>query len=136
MTIDPHSYPIRVFYEDTDIGGLVYHANYLKFFERARTEWLRDLGIKQSVFLEQNMAFVIRHIDINYLGGASLDDLLDIRTAIIKRKRASLIFSQEIVNQHGVTISNATITVASVNLENAKPMAIPTSIVGALERVC
>lgn len=136
MTIKNHSYKLRVFYEDTDAGGVVYHANYLKYFERARTEWLRDLDIHQSSFLEQQFAFVVRHMDIHYHSPAKLDDLLEVRTSVTKLKRASIIFSQEVVDQNGQLLSSATVLVASVNLETSKPVAIPKTIVGALKSVC
>ncbi len=128
-------YSLRVFYEDTDAGGIVYYANYLKFLERARTEWLRALGITQSSFLEQSFAFVVRHIDVDYLASAKLDDLLTIRSEIMVLKRASLIFKQQIVNQNNQLIVSAVITVAAVNIMQGKPCAIPKTILGALKRV-
>jgi len=128
-------YSLRVFYEDTDAGGIVYYANYLKFLERARTEWLRALGITQSNFLEQNFAFVVRHVEIDYLISAKLDDLLTINSEIILLKRASLIFKQQILNQNNQLIVSAFITVAAVNFKQGKPCAIPKTILGALKRV-
>lgn len=73
-------WPVTVYYEDTDAGGVVYHSNYLKFFERARTELLRTIGVSQQVLLEQNIGFVVRHMDIDFLQGARLDDHLTVRT--------------------------------------------------------
>ena len=128
-------YSLRVFYEDTDAGGIVYYANYLKFFERARTEWLRSLGITQSSFLEQNFAFVVRHVDIDYLASAKLDDLLTISSKVILLKRASLVFEQKIVNQNNKLIVSATVTIAAINIQQGKPCAIPKTILGALKRV-
>lgn len=128
-------YSLRVFYEDTDAGGIVYYANYLKFIERARTEWLRSLGITQSSFLEQNFAFVVRHVDIDYLASAKLDDSLTISSKVILLKRASLVFEQKIVNQHNKLIVSATVTIAAINIQQGKPCAIPKTILGALKRV-
>ncbi len=128
-------YSLRVFYEDTDAGGIVYYANYLKFFERARTEWLRSLGITQSSFLEQNFAFVVRHVDIDYLASAKLDDLLTVDSKVIVLKRASLVFEQKIVNQNNKLIVSATVTIAAINIQQGKPCAIPKTILGALKRV-
>ncbi|WP_371189066.1 tol-pal system-associated acyl-CoA thioesterase [Thalassotalea maritima] len=125
-------YQLRVFYEDTDAGGIVYYANYLKFAERARTEWLRHLGINQSYFLEQNLAFVVRKVEMDNKASAKLDDLLTIKTTISQLKKASLVFEQTICNQHGDELCHVTVLIASVNLVKAKPCPIPKSIVGAL----
>ena len=77
----PHTFPIRIYYEDTDAGGIVYHANYLKFAERARTELLRNLGYDHhKVMAEYNLILVVRHIEIDYLAPSRLDDLLEVRT--------------------------------------------------------
>ncbi|KGJ88754.1 tol-pal system-associated acyl-CoA thioesterase [Thalassotalea sp. ND16A] len=126
------SYQLRVYYEDTDAGGIVYYANYLKFAERARTEWLRALGINQSFFLEQKLGFVVRKVEMDNKASAKLDDLLTITTTITNLKKASLVFSQAIANQHGDVLCNVSVLVASVNLERAKPCAIPEQILGAL----
>ena len=76
-------YSVRVYYEDTDAGGIVYYANYLKFFERARTEWLRSLDISQAKFLEQNIGFVVRKVEMNNVASAKLDDLLNVNSTIV-----------------------------------------------------
>ena len=128
-------YSLRVYYEDTDAGGIVYYANYLKFFERARTEWLRELNINQSSFLEQNFAFVVRHVEMDNIASAKLDDLLEIKSLILVLKRASLVFKQEIFNQNKQLIAFATIKVAAIQLKQNKPCAIPPVILGALKRV-
>ncbi len=92
----PFTWPVTVYYEDTDAGGgEVYHANYLKFFERARTEMLRSIGVSQQVLLEQNIGFVIRHIDIDFIQGARLDDSLQVITNIYELKRATLVFCRD-----------------------------------------
>lgn len=89
--------PLRVYYEDTDAGGVVYYANYLKFAERARTEMLRHLGIESSVLqLRHGIAFVVRHIEAEYLGPARLDDLLQVRLRLTKVGGASLEGTQTI----------------------------------------
>ena len=134
------NYSLRVYYEDTDVGGIVYYANYLKFFERARTEWLRELGINQANFLEQNIGFVVRKVEMNNIASAKLDDLLTVNSCITSLKRASLVFQQQITNQAEQVICIATVRVACVNFNSqgskgAKPMAIPESILGAFKRV-
>ena len=130
-----HLFMVRVYYEDTDVGGIVYYANYLKFFERARTEWLRELGIVQSTFLEQNFAFVVRHVEMDNIASAKLDDQLTVQSHIKQLKRASLIFEQHIVDQQERLIATATIKVAAINNKQGKPCAIPQIILGALPRV-
>jgi acyl-CoA thioester hydrolase len=135
MSDTENNFQLRVYYEDTDAGGVVYYANYLKFFERARTEWLRELGIKQSIFLEQNIGFVVRKVEMDNLASAKLDDLLNVNSTIIERKRASLVFSQHITNQHQQVLCKAIIKIASINLTLAKPCPIPETILGALKRV-
>ena len=130
------NYSLRVYYEDTDAGGIVYYANYLKFFERARTEWLRELGINQANFLEQNIGFVVRKVEMDNVASAKLDDLLNINSTITTLKRASLVFHQQITNQAQQLICTVTVRIACVNFQSAKPMAIPESILGAFKRVC
>jgi len=131
-----HSFPIRVYYEDTDAGGIVYYANYLKFLERARTEWLREFGISQASFLEQKVGFVVRKVEMDNVASAKLDDVLDVNSTVTSLKRASLVFHQQITNQAQQVICSARIKVACVNFQSAKPMAIPEIILGALKRVC
>ncbi|NMP16763.1 MULTISPECIES: tol-pal system-associated acyl-CoA thioesterase [unclassified Thalassotalea] len=126
------TYQLRVYYEDTDAGGIVYYANYLKFAERARTEWLRALGINQSFFLEQKLGFVVRKVEMDNKASAKLDDLLTITTTISNLKKASLQFKQDIHNQDGVLLCSISVLVASVNLEKARPCPIPQVILGAL----
>ncbi|KOO05316.1 tol-pal system-associated acyl-CoA thioesterase [Vibrio nereis] len=122
-------WPVTVYYEDTDAGGVVYHSNYLKYFERARTELLRSVGVSQHTLLEQNIGFVVRHMDIDFLQGARLDDHLTVKTEIAETKKASLTFCQEIVNPGGKTLCKAMVKVACIDNEKMRPIAIPQSIV-------
>ncbi|MGB1199358.1 MAG: tol-pal system-associated acyl-CoA thioesterase [Thalassotalea sp.] len=128
-------HPIRVYYEDTDAGGIVYYANYLKFFERARTEFLRARGINQSDFLEQNIGFVVRKVEMDNLASAKLDDLLIVTSQIRQLKGASLVFEQQITTEAQILLCTAKVRIACVNLALAKPCAIPETILGALKRV-
>ncbi|MEH0804011.1 tol-pal system-associated acyl-CoA thioesterase [Vibrio alginolyticus] len=121
-------WPITVYYEDTDAGGVVYHSNYLKFFERARTEMLRAKGISQHVLLEQNIGFVVRHMDIDFNQGARLDEHLTVVTRVSEIKRASLQFCQELVNDQGKILCKASVKVACIDNKKMKPIAIPTFI--------
>lgn len=130
-----HNWQIRVYYEDTDAGGIVYYANYLKFMERARTEWLRSLGIEQTDLLQQSVGFVVRHVEMENIQAARFNDLLCISSQIVELKRASLVFQQEIRNQSNNKLVSALIRVACVDLDKMKPLAIPKSILGELSRV-
>src|SRR5512146_1645999 len=89
------SWPVRVYYEDTDTGGVVYYANYLKFFERARTEWLRAAGFgQQALANEQGLQFVVARIECDYRRPARLDDAVDIDLRVVQAGRASVVFEQ------------------------------------------
>jgi len=134
MPENNNNFQLRVYYEDTDIGGIVYHANYLKFFERARTEWLREKGITQSFFLEQNLGFVVTRVEMDYVTSAKLDDLLNVNSLISECKRASLVFNQQITNEEQQIICSAIVRIAFVDFNRGKPCPIPKSILGALER--
>lgn len=126
------NFPIRVYYEDTDAGGVVYHANYLNFFERARTEFLRQIGFSQQQLLEQSLAFVVKKIEIDYKYPARLDDLLTVESEIIELKKATIIFQQKLWREN-CCLSEAQVTVASVDLTKMKPVAIPEQIRSAMQ---
>ncbi len=130
-----HTFAFRVYYEDTDVGGIVYHANYLKYFERARTEWLRDIGINQAFFLQQKLGFVVRKVEMDNLASAKLDDLLEVKSSILTLKRASLVFQQQISNQAQQLLCKAQVRIACIDFSQNKPCAIPASILGAFKRV-
>jgi len=91
------NWPVRVYWEDTDAGGVVYYANYLKFFERARTEWLRSLGVHQQALKEHTGdMFVVSHVDVRYLRSARLDDQLLVTTSLRELGRASITIAQQV----------------------------------------
>ncbi|MDD1795352.1 tol-pal system-associated acyl-CoA thioesterase [Enterovibrio sp. ZSDZ42] len=127
-TSPPFSWPIRVYYEDTDTGGLVYHANYIKYFERARTELLRSIGVNQQTLFEENTAFVVRHMDMDFFKGATLDEALTVQTMVSELRRVSMTFCQDLVNSNGDVLCRATVKVACIDSEKKKPKSIPTSI--------
>ncbi|GAA4649128.1 tol-pal system-associated acyl-CoA thioesterase [Kistimonas scapharcae] len=118
------SLPVRIFYEDTDAGGIVYYVNYLKFMERARTERLRSLGFGQRALLEHGFMFVVRDAQINYRRSARLDDLVEVTANVIKAGRASLVFQQS-VRLEGGELCSGRFTIACVDSESMKPMALP-----------
>ena len=95
-------WPVRVYYEDTDSGGVVYYANYLKFMERARSEWLRDLGVEQDELLaRERIIFAVRAVQVDYLQSARFNDVLWVTAEIAERGRASLSFSQRVLRPDG-----------------------------------
>lgn len=130
-----HEHTIRVYYEDTDAGGIVYYANYLKFLERARTEWLRALGIEQDGLLEQSVGFVVKRVEMDNHGPARFNQLLRIQSEIVELKRASLTFKQIIISPDNQCLVSALIRVACVDLSKMKPQAIPAFILGEFSRV-
>lgn len=125
----------RVYYEDTDAGGLVYHANYLKYFERARTEWLRSMGIEQNELLEQSIAFVVRKANVDFLAAAKFDQELRICCKIIELKRATILFEQTITNNNNTLLVKASVSIACVNLKKMKPCRIPERVLGEFSSV-
>lgn len=122
------SLPIRVYYEDTDAGGLVYYVNYLKFMERARTEWLRSLGFNQA---DLDVLFVVTGVQINYVAPAHLDDELKVELQLSERRAASLTFAQKIVRQQQLLCSG-TVRVACVNRQSLRPCRLPETLVQTL----
>lgn len=127
-------WPVRVYYEDTDAGGVVYHARYLAFFERARTEMLRNKGINQQSMLAENLGFVVRSMTIDFVKGAKLDDLLEVETQIIEMKRASLTFQQRLVDSQGNLLCGANALISCVDTSKMKPIALPKSIVAEFKQ--
>ncbi|MFN3716589.1 MAG: tol-pal system-associated acyl-CoA thioesterase [Thiobacillus sp.] len=123
-----YSWPARVYWEDTDAGGVVYYANYLKFLERARSEWLRRLGFEQDVLRErQGIAFVVRRVEIDYLSPARFNDALDISVEPGAARRASLEIAQTI-RRGSTRLAEAQVKLACVEAATFKPVRIPASI--------
>lgn len=115
---------VRVYYEDTDAGGIVYYANYLKFFERARTEWLRAIGVDQHALLQQHDAmFVVKNVAAEYHAPARLDDVLKLTLSIEKLGRASLQFVQQAWNGDQL-LNTARVKVGCVD-SALRPRAVP-----------
>ena len=121
-------WPIRVYYEDTDAGGVVYHANYLKFMERARSEWLRSLGIEQDELREQNgVIFAILSAQVDYLLPAKFNDELLVSSEVIKKGKASITIEQEIVRDTQV-LCQGIIKVATLDGKSFRPKAMPDEV--------
>lgn len=118
----------RVYYEDTDAAGVVYYANYLRFCERARTEWLRELGFEQHDMLSTHkVAFVVRSVEAEYLAPARLDDMLTIATRVCDIGRASLGFAQSVLRGEEL-LFDSRISVASIDTIRGRPTAIPAAL--------
>ena len=128
------SLTVRVYYEDTDAGGVVYYANYLKYIERGRTEHLRELGFELATIAnETGVVFVVKSVKADYLLPAFLDDTIKVQTSIELVKHASLIFAQKITNKEKNTVLfNAEVKVVSVLKNNLKPCAFPQEILEKL----
>jgi acyl-CoA thioester hydrolase len=127
-----HTSSLRVYWEDTDAGGVVYHANYLKFFERARTEWLRALGIGQDRLLaETNRVFVVVRAALRYAAPARLDDEIDVSVAVAAAGRASLVLAQR-ATRAGTLLAEGTVRIGCVEAGTLRPRRIPNAI---LERL-
>jgi acyl-CoA thioester hydrolase len=123
-----------VYYEDTDAGGIVFYANYLKFFERARTEWLRACGIDQQRLADSNgIVFVVRRTSVDYSSPARLDDVIRVVSRIERLGRASVDFHQE-AWRDGVLLASGDIRIASVNRASVRPAAIPDAVLDGLKR--
>lgn len=121
----PFILPIRIYYEDTDAGGVVYHANYLKFFERARTEMLRSLGVEQSMLrTEYGVIFAVKNMQMDFIRPAKFDDFLQASTEIKQVKKASLIFEQTL-RRDEITLCTARCQIVCLNADTFSPTAIP-----------
>lgn len=124
--------PIRVYYEDTDAAGLVYHSNYLNFMERCRTEWLRDLGFEQTDLKnEYDRIFVVRHTGVDYVKPALFNDLLSVTSQVTKIGRASLDLQQRIYREDTL-LCRGEIKLACIAASTLLPSAFPPSLAEAL----
>ncbi|PVZ87018.1 tol-pal system-associated acyl-CoA thioesterase [Serratia sp. S1B] len=127
-------WPIRVYYEDTDAGGVVYHARYVAFYERARTEMLRQRNFHQQQLLSEHIAFAVRRMTVDYLQPARLDDMLEVQSRITSIRGASLTFAQCIMNSDGTLLSQADVLIACIDPHQMKPIALPKSIVAEFKQ--
>lgn len=131
------TFPIRIYWEDTDAGGIVFYANYLKFFERARTEWLRSLGVEQQSLKDQSGGmFVVSETQLKYFSPARLDDLLEVTAQTADSGRASLVLTQQAwlnVDGQRKLLAEGTIRIGWVDSQTMKPGRIPAKILEALQ---
>ncbi len=127
LKLNNFSASYRVYYEDTDAGGVVYYANYLKFFERARTDFLRTLNISQAeLIIKENLVFVVRKCEIEYLSPARLDDLIEVSVAVKEIRAASILMQQEIKRADKI-LSKLLVEIVCVTANDFKPKKIPAS---------
>jgi acyl-CoA thioester hydrolase len=130
------SWPVRVYYEDTDAGGVVYYANYLRYLERARTEMLRAIGFEQDKLArENNIIFIVRKVIIDYLKPAIFNEALTVNAKIAGLRKASMLFEQTIFNNQNELLCQAEIRIACINNKTMKPVSIPEFIISELAHV-
>lgn len=129
-------WPVRIYYEDTDAGGVVYHTNYIKFMERARTEFLRSLGFElDALEREQRLLFAIRGLSVDYHRPARLNDRLEVTVAFEAVRPASLQFQQTILRD-GETLCAGRVRVAAISADRFRPMALPEFMLARLTAHC
>lgn len=127
--------PVRVYYEDTDASGVVYHANYLRYFERARTEWLRAMGLGQDRLMDDlGVAFTVANMEIDFRMPARLDDALEVRTEIALIRRASLVFEQTLFKPPADDLlARARVRIGCVDRASFRPVPLPDPLHEAIE---
>lgn len=132
----PFTWPVRVYWEDTDAGGIVYYANYLRYFERARTEWLRACGVHQQSLRERTGGiFVVSDVRLKYIASARLDDALEVSTTVTQWGKTSLTMAQTVQRVSGepALLCTADIRVGWVDAQSRRPVRIPSFVLEALQ---
>ena len=127
------SVPVRVYWEDTDAAGIVFYANYLKFFERARTEWLRGFGFGQEELRRDGVAFVVSETTLHYLKPARLDDVVDVSVEVVHLGQASLHLAQQ-ARRAGELLAEGTIRIGWVHAATLRPARMPPMILDRLNK--
>ena len=121
-----HQFPLRVYYEDTDLAGIVYYANYLKFIERARSEWVRGLGVDQVAMKADGIVFAVRRVEADYIAPAHYDDVLVVDTSVDKLTGARLVVRQ-VVRRADQVLFDALVTIVAIGAAG-KPARLPAAI--------
>ena len=122
----PHRFPVRVYYEDTDLAGIVYYANYLKFIERARSEWVRELGVDQRATKADGIVFAVRRVEADYIAPAVFEDDLIVETTPISMTPARLVLGQSVLRQD-VVLFRSEITLVALE-DGGKPLRLPDAL--------
>lgn len=131
----PFEFPVKVYYEDTDAGGVVYYANYLRFMERARSEWLYSVGFEHRKLAEEwEAGFIVRNLEIAYKAPARLDDRLVVKTSPVSVRRVGMLLLQEVVFQESEALAvSAKVDMAFVNAKSLRPDKIPADLLEAIQ---
>jgi acyl-CoA thioester hydrolase len=133
MNAKTFRFPIRVYYEDTDAGGVVYYANYLKFMERARTEWLSSLGFDLAALeREHGIVFVVHRVEIDFSKPAQLSDRLDVTMTLVELRRARLVADQAVM-RNADALTEARVTLACLDASSWRPSRIPAPLFARME---
>jgi acyl-CoA thioester hydrolase len=129
-----HRFPLRVYYEDTDLAGIVYYANYLKFIERARTEWVRGLGVDQGrLKAEAGIVFAVRRVEADYLSPARFDDMLEVETEVLETTAARVVLSQRVLRE-GTLLFASRVTIVALT-ETGRPARLPAEFRRVLDGI-
>ena len=124
--MSPHRFPVRVYYEDTDLAGIVYYANYLKFIERARSEWVREIGVDQRAMKADGIVFAVRRVEADYIAPAFFEDDLIVETMPISMTPARLVLGQSVLRQD-VVLFRSEITLVALE-DGGKPLRLPDAL--------
>ena len=131
---EPFEWPVRVYYEDTDAGGVVYYANYLKFMERARTEWLRALGFEQDRLREEaGILFAVSRLAVDYLRPARFNERLLVSVNMTKLGRASISLAQEVSRESGEMLCTGVVRIACLDAASLRPRPMPAAMLKGIE---
>ena len=126
--VNYHSLKMRVYYEDTDAQGVVYYANYLTLLERARTEYLRDIGYEQEKLMSEGILFIVNGLQMSFRKPAKLDDEISIKTKLIKLGKASFHFDQEVFSKEDYLLCKGLVRCACIHSKSFKPTALPVKL--------
>lgn len=125
-----HSFPVRVYYEDTDLAGIVYYANYLKFIERGRSEWLRAIGVDQTAMKAEGVVFAVRHLEADYLSPARFEDQLEVQSEVHAITPARVVMDQRVL-RGGTVLFTARVTLVCIG-PTGRPARLPGTLLTLL----
>ncbi len=126
-----HQFPVTVYYEDTDMGGIVYHANFLRFIERARSDFVRRLGVDQNAMRDAGVVWVVTRIEADYIAPARFEDALTVETSVEKMTSARLTMAQ-VVRRDGQELFRAMVTAVCMDMKTGKPVRLPAEVRASL----
>ena len=126
-----HEFPVVIYYEDTDMGGIVYHANYLRFIERARSAFVKTLGVDQNALREDGVVFVVRRVEADFLAPAKFEEDLKVVTKILRQTPARLTLSQDVFRSE-TALFRAEVTIVAMEMHSGKPLRLPAELRASL----